>query len=62
MNLHSGGRADRGPVTGSATAEQEGGRRTRQGRSAAEDGEAVALAAWFRQDHGEDGPATGRTN
>jgi len=52
MNLHFGGRADRGPVTGSTRAEQEGGRRTREGRSAAKDGNAVALTAWLRQDHG----------
>lgn len=59
MNLHSGGRADRGPVTGSAWAEQDGGPRTRKGRSEAEDGKAVARTAWLRQDRGVDGAAIG---
>lgn len=59
MNLYSGGRADRGPVTGSAWAEQDGGPRTRKGRSEAEDGTAVARTAWLRQDRGLDGAASG---
>lgn len=59
MNLHSGGRADRGPFTGSAWAEQDGGPRTRKGRSEAEDGNAVARTAWLRQDRGVDGAAIG---
>lgn len=59
MNLHSGSRADRGPVTGSAWAEQDGGPRTRKGRSEAEDGDAVARTAWLRQDREVDGAAIG---
>ncbi len=59
MNLHSEGRADRGPVTGSDWAEQDGGPRTLKGRSEAEDGSAVARTAWLRQDRGVDGAAIG---
>lgn len=47
------------PVTGSAGAEQDGGPRTRKGRSEAEDGSAVARTAWLRQDRGVDGAAIG---
>lgn len=51
MNLHLEAAPIRGPVTGSARAEL-GGLRTPWGCSSAEDGEAVALTAWLRQDRG----------